>query len=164
MSSNPDNTTQRWEGYSDYQSVSNRVVATLDDAIDAYAYIESLHAENERIRQREAAEARSRILAAAMKLVPELEANTAGTGDDADEENVEAEILGRWTDSYDGGDGLLDRLQGVQLQTECPDWLRQLARDIRKAGFEIGYLQAGRTVSESTLEPTEEQAREMFQE
>ncbi|WP_049970773.1 hypothetical protein [Haladaptatus cibarius] len=155
--------TQRWEGYSDYQSVSNRVAAAIDDAIDAFAYIQSLHLENERIRQREAAQARSRILGVTIKLLPELEAN-AGHSDTEDDDDVYRDILQRWTKSYDGGDGFLDRFQTIQLQKECPDWLHQLVKDIRKAGWEIGYLQAGRTVTESTLEPNEEQARSMFEE
>ncbi|WP_423745106.1 hypothetical protein V5735_03510 (plasmid) [Haladaptatus sp. SPP-AMP-3] len=164
MSSNSleDASTQRWEGYSDYQSVSNRVAAAIDDAIDAYAYIHSLHLENERIRQREAAQARSRIHGATIKLLPELEANAGAS--DTDEDDVYREILDRWTKSYDGGDGILDRFQSIKLQKECPDWLYQLVKDIRKAGWEIGYLQAGRTVTESTLDPDEEQARSMFEE
>lgn len=153
-------TTKRWEGYSDYQSVSNRVAAAIDDAIDAYAYIEALHIEDARIRQREAAEARSRIVGATIKLLPELEQNSSN----ADGDSVYGEILERWTGSPDGDDGLLEKLKSVRLRSECPDWLGQLVRDIRKAGWEIGYLQAGRTVSESNLDPNEEQARSMFEE
>jgi len=153
-------TQQRWEGYSDYQSVSNRVAAAIDDAIDAYAYIESLHIENERIRQREAAEARSRILAATIKLLPELEANANNNTDNGD---IYTDIHTRWTTSFNDGDGFLDRLKHTQLQHECPDWLGILAQDIRKAGFEIGYLQAGRTIAETDLDEDEQHARAMFE-
>lgn len=153
--------TKRWEGYSDYQTVSNRVAASIDDAIDAYAYINGLHAEHARVRQREAAEARSRILGAAIKLLPELKANQ-GT-QDQDDQDIYVEILNRWTKEHDGGDGLLERLKQIQLQNDCPDWLGQLVQDIRTAGWEIGYLQAGRTISESNLEPAEEEARSMFE-
>lgn len=192
--SDGDEATQRWEGYSDYASVSQRVARAIGDAVDAYAYIQSLHAENARIRQRQAAQARSRIVGAAHKLMPELEANAAnapsgGDGSDASdgddraddrdadegdegdatsagvrEVDVYTEILTRWTESYKGGEGLLDRLQDVRLHQECPEWLETLVRDIRKAGWEIGYLQAGRTISETTLDPDEEQARSMFEE
>lgn len=155
---------KRWEGYSDYASVSNRVAASIDDAIDAYAYIESLHVENARVRPRHAAEARSRIVGAAIKLLPELHANTADTETDENgEQDVYGEILTRWTESYEDGDGLLERLKREQLQQACPDWLGVLVRDIRTAGWEIGYLQAGRTISESNLEPAEEEARQMFE-
>lgn len=154
-------TTKRWEGYSDYQTNSNRVAAAIDDAIDAYAYVESLHIEGARIRQNDAAEARSRIVGATIKLLPELEENASNSGDD---ETIYDEILTRWTEEYDGGEGFLKRLKQVRLRSDCPEWLGDLAQDIRKAGWEIGYLQAGRTVSESNLDPTEGQARSMFEE
>lgn len=154
-----DDIGKQYEGYADYQSVSNRVAASIDDAIDAYAYIKALHTENARVRQRQAAEARSRIHSAAIKLLPELRANSTGNGES---EDTFEEILNRWVDGDDEQSAYLDRLDEVQLQHECPSWLGQLVRDIRIAGWEIGYLQAGRTVEDDELEPAEEQARQMF--
>lgn len=161
--SDADEPTKRYEGYTDYQSTSNRIGRSIDEAVDAYAAIDSLHAEGARVRPQRAAEARRYILAAALKLVPELEANRNGKDDD-----IYGEILDRWIGDGEAanGDGdeepFIDRLRDVSLQTECPDWLYQLVADIRKAGWEVGYLQAGRTVTERELDRDEAEARAMF--
>jgi hypothetical protein len=151
---------QRYEGYTDFQSVSNRVAASIDQAIDAYAHINALHIEDARVRQGEAAEARMRIHAAAIKLLPELRANAEADNDS----DVYTDILERWVGDGEGSDPpLLDRLDDVKLREECPSWLGNLVEDIRVAGWEIGYLQAGRTVTEEDLEPAEQDARQMFE-
>lgn len=148
----------RYEGFSDYQSVSNRVTASIDNAVDAFAMIDSLHAENARIQQREAAMARRHMLSAAIKLLPEIKENKNGKEDD-----IFADIYSRWVEEGDGDTGpFLDELKKVEFQSEAPDWLSQFAQDIRRAGWEIGYLQAGRTVKDEDLDPADEQAQDMF--
>jgi len=119
-----------WQSYSDYRAVSQQVARAVDEAVAAFAEIESMHVEGVKIRDREAAQARARIQTAALMLLPELEQNKDNYG----------ELLGRWT----GDEGYFGQLDDVSLRRSCPDWLEQFARDIREAGFRLGYLQAGR--------------------
>jgi len=135
---------QVWDGYSDYATISSRIGRNVFNAIDAYADIHSLHIEGARIDPREAATARAEILSAAMSLKPELESQRE-TKEEIDE------ILDRWDDG-DGGDtgievpeeGFIDAFNGVQLSLSDPPWLYQFVIDIRRAGWELGYLKAGR--------------------
>jgi len=73
------------------------------------------------------------------------------------------EILDRWESSYQDGAGLLARLRDEQLSSDCPEWLGQLADDIRTAAYELGYLHAGRTISESDNDPVTEGVESAFQ-
>lgn len=125
-----------WQSFADYRAVSQQVARAVDEAVAAYSEIESMHVEGVKIRDREAAQARARVQTAALMLLPELEANA----DDYDE------LLARWTDE----DGYLARLDDVSLRVSCPDWLEQFARDIREAGFRLGYLQAGQYEGDDT--------------
>src|SRR6056297_149462 len=86
-------TTKTWEGYSDYQSVSNSIARSIDNAIEAYTLIESIHNENARISSTQAAKARSKIKLAALKIVPELR-------EDAPTNELYQEILARWNGGY----------------------------------------------------------------
>lgn len=174
LSSDDEERTTRWEGFSDYQSVSASIVSSIDDAIDSFATLQSLHVEGARVKPEQAARARANVLAAALRLVPELR-------DNADTSEIYQDILSRWLgeievedeqitgnfSEYEGDnhieDGFIEALNHVQIHTESPDWLHQFVVDIRTAGWELGYLQAGRTVSESNLEPADEQARDMFE-
>lgn len=161
MSSNDGNGHREFEGYSDYRTVSNRVGGSIDQAIDSYATLAALHGEGARVRPQMAAEARRDIEAAALKLLPELEANEDATGGDGDDEAADfyADVLERWQ----GDDGYLAELREQSLQDECPDWLYKFVTDIRRVGWEIGYLKAGRVTSEPDLEPDERAAAEMFE-
>lgn len=154
MSSDDDGYVETWEGYSDYEFVSRRMSIAIDEAVDAYAKIRAMHQENARIRSQPAAKARSHISAAAMRVLVEME--------NQDSDQYE-EILERWQDGENGDeDGYLDKLDSVRLQTECPDWLYQMVKDIRTAGWELGYLQAGRQTRERTDDSPEAEASEMF--
>jgi len=171
-SSDSEDATTRWEGFSDYQTVSNSIVRSVDEALDAFTILQSLHTEGAKVKPRQAAQARAKILSAALRLVPELR-------DDAPDNEQYREILARWLGSvefdeetytadlseYDGDfdGGFIDELDRVQLNARSPGWLYQFVVDIRTAGWHLGYLQAGRTISESNLEPADEQAREMFE-
>ena len=164
MSSDPDTATTTWEGYSDYESVSKRVAKSVEEAIEAYAFIQSLHSENARVQASRAAEAKARILSAGLRLVPELE---------NDKETVEQyeEILDRWqTDDELNIDaatpddlGYIRRLDRIALRDECPEWLHQFAIDIRRSAWELGYLQAGRTVSEEEEDLVERDTEALFE-
>lgn len=152
-----DGFTKKWEGYSDYQFISRRMGIAIDDAVDAYSSIHSLHRENAKIKPEHAAQARKKILSAAIRVLVELE-NQTGDGTSEDYE----EILGRWQDS-DEVDGYLSRLEDTSLQYECPSWLHQMVVDIRTAGWQLGYLQAGRETREPTENTPETNAKQMFE-
>lgn len=144
-----------WEGYSDYQRVSIRIGRSIDEALDAYAELDSRHQENAPIPPNVAAEARTNILSAAMRLLPELEA------DRSVEDKPYDEMLRRWRSGGDGA-GYLQRLNEVSLQQECPGWLFQLVLDLRTAGWHLGYLQAGRTTKTEAEDPTRRQINDML--
>jgi len=154
-----DASNSQWQAYGDYQSVSQRVAQSIDDAIDAYAQIQSLHQEGARVKSEPAAEARSRILSAALKLIPELEHDG----------ERHSEILERWqTDgdiaaTDDSELGYLQRLDSVRLTRSCPDWLHQFVIDIRTAGWELGYLKAGRSVDEEPDDIEERDTERLFE-
>lgn len=154
MSSESDGYVETWEGYSDYEFVSRRMSIAIDEAVDAYSKIRAMHQEGARIRAEPAAKARSHIYAAALRVLVEMEGQDGEQYDD---------ILQRWQPDDDDEDGYLDKLDSVQLQTQCPDWLYQMIKDIRTAGWELGYLQAGRKNRERTDDSPEAEANEMFQ-
>jgi len=156
-----DDVRTEYEGYSDYKTVSNRVGVSIERAVDACASISALHTEGARVRPQLAAALRRDIVAAALMLVPDLEGARNGDGDD-----IYSEILDRWGVVEDGefdDDGYLGQLRQTDLQNECPDWILQLAIDIRRAGWEIGYLRAGRINRELDVGEDERQARSMFE-
>lgn len=145
------NTDTRYEGFSDYMTVSREIAETINNAVKAYARIQSLHAENAKVSEEMGAEASTHILSAALNLLVEIE-------EDKDTVDEYQEIVDRWT----GDDGLIERLKTTRLSLECPDWLHQLIIDIRTAGFELGYLQAGRTSTQEPGDPVERDTEAMF--
>jgi hypothetical protein len=142
----------RYEGFADYTSVSRSVAQDIENAVDAYAMIQSRHSEGARVTADQAAEAAGHILGAALKLLPELE---------ADRETVEEydAMLGRWQ----GDDGFIERVRRTQFTATSPEWLGQFAVDIRRAGFMLGYLKAGREVDQEAEDIDLEQAEAMMQ-
>ena len=142
----------RWEGYSNYQEVSRRVSQSVDEAVESYTLIDRYHTENAQLPADLAAEASAAILQPALRLMHELE---------ADAENVDEyqEILDRWK----GEDGFITRFSSVELRTESPGWLNQFVRDIVRAAWELGYLQAGRRTKEDPEDETEAEAHRMFE-
>ena len=142
----------RWDAYSDYQNVSERVSKTIEQAVHAYARVDSYHAEGATMPKNLAAEARGRILAATLRLMPELQ-HDRGSVDEYDE------ILSRW----EGEDGYIAELSETSLRAGRPGWLLQLILDIQTAGWEIGYLQAGRSASaDPELPNPDKEFEEMF--
>lgn len=126
-----------WDGYADYKSVSKRISQTIEDAVKAYSYIDAAHSEGASLRPEEARDARTPILNAAIMLHDEMQ-REAERNDDYDD------ILERW----DGEDGFVRRFDEISLRDERPGWLYQFIRDIRSAGWRLGYLQAGKTERE----------------
>lgn len=149
---------QVWDGYSDYRTISSRIGRNIFDAIDSYAYIHSLHAEHARVKSREAATHRAQILSAALTLKPEIE-NQEGTNEEL------AAILERWEGGTAGEDvdvevpdqGFIAAFSDLELTGSDPGWLYQFVIDIRRAGWELGYLKAGRHEETGTqeFEPTD---------
>lgn len=161
-----------WEGYSNYEAVSRSVAKATDDAVDAYAWLQSLHREDASVRAQAAADASADIIAAALRLYVEMQQEHQEGNDEYDE------ILARWgfdvnDDDVDGDDrisigtdeaedGFIAELHGVQLQSSMPAWMLQLVTDIRTAGWKLGYLQAGRRSTKDHDDPIENHARSML--
>jgi len=196
----PDSTAKTdWDGYSDYKTVSKNIVEATQNAITAFAELESRHAEGARVKPTMAARARMHIKAAALQLLPELQRNSdsneeyekilarwTGGSDDADDDDDDdrpqlpasdgGTVQPERQDADDGAgyeysprdsdnddtEGYLDRLSTVTLHEECPGWLEQFVLDIKMAGFELGYLQAGRSVSVNDDPGVDEDVNEMF--
>lgn len=156
--SDDDGGGRKWDGYSDFATVSSRIGNNVFNAIDAYADIHSLHAEDARPKQREAARARAEILSAAMSLMPELE----DQDENANNDEI-SNILDRWKKGRGGAadgidvpqDGFIKAYKNMRLRDNDPDWLYQFVIDIRRAGWELGYLKAGRheETGEQEFEP-----------
>lgn len=131
---------ESWEAYSDYRDVSNRVTQSIDDAVDAFAQLDQSAASGRKLNSERRAELRADILSAATMMRVELEAE-ADRG-----ESYAEEILNKWQDSDDGDEeGWLSQFRHARRgeAAELP-FLSELATDIRRAGYELGYLQAGR--------------------
>jgi len=142
-----------WEGYSNYRDVSQRVAESVSDAVDAYSALDSRHVEGASISQEYAATARQHIFAAAIRLYTEM--------NELESEDPYGDILGRW-EGEDDDDGFLTLLSEVRLTEENPEWLMEFVEDIRRAGWELGYLQAGRTKKKEPQDPAERDTEAMF--
>jgi len=149
--STDDSVTTRWDGYSDYQSVSDRIARSIHDAIEGFATVERAQHENAQFHPNEAARCGARILTAAINVQTELDAYSG--------ENEEYQEL---LDKFEGQDGYVQKLRQVRLRNESPDWLYDFVVDIRTAGFKLGYLKAGREEEERNGDEPEDHAREMF--
>jgi hypothetical protein len=142
----------RWEGYSDYRQVSGRIAATVDDAVEAYAFLDASATEGTVIQPADARDARTSIMTAAMMLHHEMEREAARGNEDYNE------ILADW----EGENGYIQRMATIQFKQTVPGWLYDFVRQIRKAGWKLGYLQAGRTGRQEPDDPVEAEAEEMF--
>jgi len=138
----------RYEGYSDYNVVSRNVANSVDNAVDAYARVQSRHSEGARVKPDLAAEGSAHILGAALRLLPEIE----------QDEQAYEELLEEWT----GDDGYIARLKRTSLVSECPEWLGDFVVEIRRAGWQLGYLRAGRMGKEEPDDIAERDTEEMF--
>lgn len=152
------NNSGRYEGFADYSAISQRVASDVAAAVDAYARLDAAHSEGRSIPADSAAESRAAITAAATTLIPELQ-------HDRDRKPLYDQILARWLGDEDvNHEGRLNQLDEIQLQQKLPGWLFQVVIDIKRAAFELGYLQAGHTVNEERkpADPTEAQTDRMF--
>lgn len=128
-----------WDAYSDFKLVSKWVTKSIRDAIEAFALLDQASQTNYKIKAAEEAQLRADILAAAMRLRVELESEQASGTEYA------VEILDKWQ----GEDGFIKQFRAAGMrETDQLDWFEEFASDIRRAGWELGYLQAGRQEEE----------------
>lgn len=142
---------RRWDGFADYQTVSARISRSIHDAIEAATTVERAHKEGAGVDPQLAARASADILSAAIKMQTELGRYKGGNPEYAD-----------LYESFDGDDGHVQKLRDVSLRDESPEWLFEFVVDIRRAGFELGYLKAGREETENTDTGPKSDAKEMF--
>jgi hypothetical protein len=127
-----DESSTRYQGYTDYRKVSGSVAESVENAVEAYALLKSKYKEGARVSPEFAARASARILSASLKLLPELK-----------EESFVDEYRSI-VDNWEGDDGFIRSLEEIPLVNRCPGWLHQFVREIRRAGWLLGYLKAGR--------------------
>jgi len=128
-----------WDAYSDYQHVSRRVAKSIGDAIDAISIIESGKVAGEKLSSREETDLRADVLGAVIRLRTELE-------NERDTKEPYGEILSRW----EGEEGYINRFRGLDVMNpQSEQWLQKFATDIHRAGWELGYLKAGREEKQS---------------
>jgi len=162
-----DGRESKFSAYSNYRNVTEKVVSAVEEAGDAYAYAAARKAEGKSLRSDDAIRLRRYLKRAAMMLLPELRAN-------AKADPVYDDILQRWEEdgaagdvAPDGGDEWPPFLRGIEqtpLRGAQPmqPWIEQFMRDIRRAAWEIGHLQAGQTTQTESLDPAEDQANAML--
>jgi len=150
----PDEPEAEWSAYTDYSYVTRRVAKSVGDAVEAIETLESAKRTGEKISAREETDLRASVLSATTRLRTELE-----NGRERNE--LYDEILTRW----DGEDGFLERFRNADLVARPPEpWLGQFATDIHRAGWELGYLKAGREEKETRGgDPDDGQVRDMFE-
>lgn len=157
----------KFSAYSNYRSVTGSIAGAIDEAGDAYAYASARKAEGKSLRSDDAVRLRQYMKKAALMLLPELRAN-------AEADDVYDDILARWEEdgtsggvAADGGDEWPPYLRGIeQVQLRgpqpLPPWLEQFVRDIRRAGWEIGHLQAGEKKESHKGDHIEDQVDKML--
>ncbi len=155
---------KRWEGYSNYQEVSQRIGRKVSRAIEAYAYLQSAGAERADLTPNEYADARAYILDAAMSLKVEVEREAENEPANA-EDNIYSPIVQRWTEGTENApEGFVNEFMQLSISTggAIPGWVFTFVEDIRRAAWELGYLQAGRSVRDGDL-GVEEDVNAMFE-
>jgi len=129
----------QWDAYSDYQHVSRRVAKSIGDAIDALSIIESGKVAGEKLSARDETDLRADVLGAVIRLQTELE-------NERDSNDTCNDILSRW----EGEDGYINRFRDLDVRDyHSEEWLQKFASDIHRAGWELGYLKAGREEKQS---------------
>lgn len=184
----PGSSGTTWEGYSNYEAVSKDVAQSVANAVENYAWLDSIHRDGGNPEADQIAMARSAVLAAALRLVVEMREEAQNGNDEY------GDILERWTgtdpqddsllfaDVWDGsgkwtqngaapvggapaqlGGGYIRAFRDADLSEDVPEWAGQFAVDIRTAGFRLGYLQAGRREQKPAEDPIEGDARSMLE-
>jgi len=134
---------QTFEGYSDFQHVSQDIVETINDAVRALAEFRAADLSGMKLKNQETG-MHADVLNACWQLRFELEHEAV---DDDSGGNWADNILDKW---YGGGEdddesGWVDKIDSTRT-AEVPtlSFLGDLAHSIRRAGWKLGYLKAGR--------------------
>ena len=128
-----------WDAYSDFQHVSRSVSKTILEAVRAIQTIESAKVSGEKLQSREESDLRSDVLTAVTLVRAELE-------NEREQNEVYESILSRW----EGENGFITRFKEMDaILPQSEPWLQQFADDIHRAGWELGYLKAGREEKQS---------------
>lgn len=154
---------KKWEGYSVFQEISSQLHKDVNNAIKAYAHINSLDTSHMGITPQASVKTKRAILGVSKRVYYEIQVNR----------HVEdyREIYERWSgDEVDGDgeivagadDGFIERLEDADFTQGAPDFLPQLMDDLVKAAWTLGYIRAGVQKS-ADPEDAEEQVSEMFE-
>lgn len=163
----PEDANTRFEGYSDYQQVSKSIAQSVDNAMEAYAWAQSVDVESvggDDVNV-SLAQARADILSAALKLYPEMQVEHHKGNHEYDE------FLHRW--GWDPADSELDvdgepevlflpEFNELSLWGGVPDWMLDFVMDIRTVGIKLGYLRAGRRERLPDDDPVQAEAEHML--
>lgn len=153
-----DGASQQWDGFSIYSEVSRDIHESVGQAIDSYSAVQASHSEGAKVRREEAADHKAAILAAAHRLLTEMEVEVERGSVNSSKYKT---ILSHWTGD-DDSDGWLNELHRTNLTQESPDWLHEFIREIHQAAWHLGYLKAGREESTGDSGP-ETSGREMIE-
>lgn len=132
--------------------MSIEIGESIFEALEAYSLIDSYHVENATLSPKNAAKARAKIMKAALQLVGEME-------NDKDSDEWYEQTLDEWQ----GETGYINRLAETSLRQKSPGWLFDFVTQIRRAGWELGYLQAGRQGKPEPADADTAQVRRMIE-
>lgn len=132
-------TETEYEGYSDYNHVSQSIVGTINDAVEALSDFRAADLSGAKLKGK-ATTMHADVLNACWQLRVELEHEATDSG-----ENFADQILEQWYGDGEEQEGWVEILQTTPTR-EVPErqFLGDLAHSIRRAGWELGYLKAGR--------------------
>jgi hypothetical protein len=128
----------KWDGFSDYNDVSRRIVNAVDLAAECEATLRSRHREGAKISPELASELRSGIQSAINKVYPEIER-------EAERGEIYKEYIEKLDGKEDAASGLIEAFHQANFQREAPNEINELVKILRKAAWELGYYQAGYT-------------------
>lgn len=153
MTSNPDTPTgdeSYFEGYSDYSSVTKDINDAVARALDGYGEIVG----KGRVDQATCDRAVPALLAAGMRLLPEIEESKAAKPE-------LQEIYTRWV-GEEGAEGYIDEIGKVNTNHIPESTIQQFTFDVRKAAFKLGYLKAGEQRNGESTDVDDQQSEQMF--
>jgi len=135
---------QKWESYSVFKEISSELHKNVNNAIKAYAHINSLDTSNMGITPQTAVKVKRAILGVSTRVFYEIQINRH-----VDEYR---DIYERWSGNKvdESGDiiekdsrGYILLLEQADFTQGPPDFLSQLMKDLVKATWTLGYIRAG---------------------
>lgn len=131
---------EHWDGFSIYSEVSRDIHESVGQAIDSYSAVQASHSEDAKVRRDDAADHKAAILAAAHRLLTEMEIEVERNS--ANSQHYE-KMLDNWVGD-ENEEGWITQLYQTNLSQRSPDWLHNFVREIHQAAWHLGYLKAGR--------------------